>query len=104
YIAWETSSAQQGAVLSYGPAAGRYTSALQESGSGTRHHVQLTGLLPATTYHFIIDSDAAGEDSQLTTAPEAASPARFRFAVYGDNRTQPGPHQRVVAALQAEKD
>jgi MYXO-CTERM domain-containing protein len=102
YVAWETSDHQTNGTVSLGTHAGVYTAQIQDTAWTEHHHVALEGLLPGTTYHFAIDSDVNHEDSSFTTAPPAGSAASFSFAVYGDNRTQAGPHQGVAQALAAE--
>jgi len=101
-ITWETSDRQQNGAVRFGTAAGVYPGSVQDSSYTEHHHVELTGLLPSTAYHFAIDTDASAEDSSFTTAPTAGSRAPFKFIVYGDNRTQLAPHQAVVAAIRAE--
>lgn len=54
---------------------------------GNFHHVELTGLVPATTYHYRIHSSDGTTDTQdcvFTTAQSSSS--SFTFAVFGDTR------------------
>ena len=102
WITWETADSQPSGTVRFGTRAGHYDQTGVDGSDTANHHVQLTGLLPSTEYHFVIDSDAAAQDSRFTTPPAPGTRARFRFGVYGDNRTQAGPHAAVVQALQAE--
>ena len=103
FIAWETDEHQSNATVRFGSSAGVYTGSVQDSGSTEHHHVQLTGLLPATSCHYAIDSDAAAQDSSFTTAPAGPTQAPIRFIVYGDNRTDTAAHQKVVDAIRKEQ-
>lgn len=73
------SSVDYGLTVSYGSVA-------TNSEVSNFHHVELTGLLPATTYHYRIRSSdgTIGQDSTFTTS--AINPGSFSFAVYGDPR------------------
>lgn len=102
FITWETSALQTDAAVRYGTAPGAYDNVVRDGSTSLVHHVELTGLSPQTTVHFAVDSDAVGEDSTFTTAPLPGSSAPFKFAVYGDNRTQLAPHQAVVSAILSE--
>jgi hypothetical protein len=64
-----------------------YDSSVTNTTSSIFHHVELTGLSPGTTYHYRPRSSngAVGPDATFTT--ELASPTIFRFAVYGDERS-----------------
>jgi hypothetical protein len=57
----------------------------------------LTGLTPNTRYDYEIPG-APGGTASFKTAP-AAGPTPFTFVAYGDNRTRPEVHQRVVNAM-----
>jgi hypothetical protein len=52
------------------------------------HHVELTSLTPATTYHYRIRSSdgTVGQDNTFKTAPDPSTTS-FRFVYYGDPRT-----------------
>lgn len=102
WVAWETDSAQADAAVKLGTAAGSYRNLFSDPAGGTVHHVQLTGLLPGTTYHYAIDSDAQQQDSSFTTPPDGPETKPIRFIVYGDNRSNTADHARVVSAIQSE--
>jgi acid phosphatase type 7 len=64
------------------------------------HVVKLTGLLPATLYHY--RASQGGDptpDRTFTTAP--APGASFRFAIMGDCRTGTAPHDAIAARMLA---
>ena len=61
----------------------------------TRHKVVLWGLEPGTTYAYAATSGrAVSRNDSFTTAP--ASAQGFRFAVYGDSRSNPAVHAQVA--------
>ena len=65
----------------------------------TFHEAELFLLSPETVYHYQVRSDGAQSNiSTFATAPEADSP--FTFVVYGDNRTRPVDHQKVVDGIE----
>src|SRR5438093_10719008 len=100
WVTWETSEHQANGAVSFGSSAGVYPGTSQDTGYTENHHVVLSGLLPATTYHYAIDSDPAHQDSVFTTAPSGV--ANIRFVVYGDNRSNTADHQKVVDAIRKE--
>ena len=59
----------------------------------------LTGLTPNTRYEYDIPG-APGGKASFKTAP-AATTTQFNFVAYGDNRTRPDVHQRVINAIVA---
>ena len=103
FIAWETDETQSNGTVRFGASAFVYTGSVQDPSSTQHHHVQLTGLLTATSYHFAIDTDPAAQDSSFTTAPAAKVQTPIRFIVYGDNRTDSVDHQTVVDAIRKEQ-
>ena len=94
-ISWE--SAEQGETLveygldaSYGERQG--------GEPGTLHQVRLSGLSPETLYHYrACSGGACTRDLTFSTAPEPGRP--FRFAVYGDSRSDPEQHAAVAAGI-----
>jgi hypothetical protein len=102
WVSWETDSNQADAAVKLGTTAGSYPDSFSDPGFGKLHHVQLTGLLPGTTYHYAIDSDAAQQDSSFTTPPDRAVTKPIKFIVYGDNRSNTTDHLRVVNAIRTE--
>ena len=66
------------------------------------YHVEkttLTGLTPDTRYDYEVPG--AGGRASFKTAPPANAGTPFNFVSYGDNRTRPEVHQRVVNAILA---
>jgi hypothetical protein len=107
-ISWK--SGDEGASrVEYGPTAAYGASAEGgvESvvGEGSRKlkkmnivRARLVDLVPDTTYHYrVMLSSLAGEDRTFHTAPAGAD-AAFTFFVYGDSRSDPEAHGRVVSA------
>ena len=102
YVVWQTSEKQTNGTVRIGSAPGNYPGSAQDASYTETHHVQLTGLLPATTYHYAIDSDPQAQDSTFTTAPAGPALTPIRFIVYGDSRTNTSDHQSVVNAIRQE--
>ncbi len=102
WVVWQTSEHQTNGTVRLGTSAGVYTANLQDPSWAEEHHVQLTGLLAGTTYHYAIDTDPAGQDSTFTTPPPGPVTAPIRFVVYGDNRTNTADHQAVANAIAGE--
>jgi MYXO-CTERM domain-containing protein len=103
FIAWQTSEPQADGTVRFGTSAGSYSQTVVDGSLTMSHHVQLTGLSPDTEYHFAIDSDVSAEDSRFRTPLPPGARATFKFGLYGDNRTQPAPHQQIVNALSIEQ-
>ena len=94
-IGWETEAAGDTRV-DYG-ADGSY-GATATGEPGTMHEVTLTELAPATVYHYrACTNDTCTRDLTFATAPEPGQP--FRFAVYGDSRSDPAQHRTVVESI-----
>ncbi|MGH3449974.1 MAG: fibronectin type III domain-containing protein, partial [Haloechinothrix sp.] len=87
-VTWGTNEATTGRV-DYGTAAGAYGSSEASGTAGTGHSVALTGLIPETTYHFVVyATDTAGntsvtDDAMFTTLSTSAS-APVIDVWYGD--------------------
>jgi len=91
-ILWETEEAG-GTRIEYG-ADDSYGSQV-EGAAGTMHEVVVTGLEPATIYHYRACTDQrCTADLTFSTAPLPGQ--KFRFAVYGDSRSDPDMHRTVV--------
>jgi hypothetical protein len=58
----------------------------------------LTGLQPDTRYEFNIGSSGDEGKGSFKTAPSSVE-APYRFVVYGDNRTRPDVHAKVIGEL-----
>ena len=97
---WETDVACAGRV-EYGPSAG-YGWAATDDRTVTIHEVEVTDLVANSLYHYrVISGDASSGDAIFRTAPPPGVP--FRFAAYGDTRSQPSEHQRVVKRIIASR-
>ncbi|MEI6309406.1 MAG: S-layer homology domain-containing protein [bacterium] len=82
-ITWDSDLAVHG-FLWWGPTA-KYTSTLAELEQDTNHHLTLTGLSPATTYHYRVQAGAAiSADCSFTTTATFDQP--FTFVSMADNR------------------
>lgn len=95
-ISWHTAIAQDSRV-DFG-LAGTDEYFVADVGLTTFHEVELAGLLEGTTYVYKVTSgsETRGEGS-FTTAPAPGS--EFRFAVYGDSRSNPAAHSAVATAI-----
>jgi len=72
---------------------------LQSKETRALHSLLVEGLTPATRYAFAVKTAGGERRGALTTAPDPASAAPFRFLVYGDNRTDDAAHAAVVKAM-----
>src|SRR5258708_470587 len=102
WVVWPTSEHHSNGTVRLGTSAGVYTANVQDTSYAEEHHVQLTGLLAGTTYHYAIDTDPAAQDSTFTTPPGGPVTSPIRFVVYGDNRTNTADHQSVANAIVGE--
>lgn len=95
-IVWET-GASAGGVVRFGVAApGEFVAF--DPVMGVRHEVALCGLDPKMPYGYEVTSGkSVSPVGTFTTAPRPEQP--FRFAVYGDTRTNPDTHRRVAAGI-----
>jgi hypothetical protein len=95
-----------GPTSTYGVSVEGHSEYVMENGSqqpkmGSIAHAQLIDLLPDTTYHYRVTlSSSVSDDRTFRTAPAGAD-ATFTFLVYGDSRSDPGAHARVVSAAAA---
>jgi 3',5'-cyclic AMP phosphodiesterase CpdA len=70
---------------------------VSEQKPATYHKVRIVGLKPYTRYHYtVLCERQKGEGSFLTSTPTGVN---FKFAVYGDNRTDPITHASVLARM-----
>jgi hypothetical protein len=94
-VRWEGSEAGPAKVVIEGPE-GRSEASTEEKTSF--HGVEVRGLRPATRYRYRVEAaGVASPEGSFTTAPEGNVP--FSFVVYGDNRSDPAAHERVVRAI-----
>jgi len=99
-VCWETDLPAPSAVsIGLGPIPDQV---LEDPTERTRHELELTGLLPATTYTYRVDSARIPSMvGQLRTETDAADP--YRFVFFGDTRTNHGDHRSVVDRIAAEE-
>lgn len=94
-ISWESAEAGD-SVVEYG--LDETYSERIDAPETTLHQVVLTGLSPATTYHYrVCTSRVCTRDLTFATAPGPET--RFRFSVYGDTRSDPVTHRKVVEGM-----
>jgi hypothetical protein len=96
-VLWETNRKLPG-VVDYGttPDLGCRTEAKQD---GVLHEATLTGLQPATCYFYRVRSGPlTSAVYSFRTAPAAGTP-RWRFAFYGDSRSNPATHHKVAECI-----
>jgi len=97
-LVWETEDAG-GTAVEYG--ADAVYGSLVEGVAGTMHEVVVTGLDPATVYHYrACTGDRCTGDLTFSTAPLPGQ--GFRFAVYGDSRSDPAMHRAVAENIVAD--
>jgi hypothetical protein len=107
-IYWKSTSkvtgrVEYGPTAAYGASAGGQIKYIIENGSpqpkkGSVNRVHLDDLVPDTVYHYRIKlSSSASKDRTFRTAPQDDD-ATFTFLVYGDTRSDPMAHARVVSA------
>jgi hypothetical protein len=96
-----TGQVEYGETEAYGKTVAASSKAYQAS---YLHEAQLTGLSPATTYHYRVGAGASlAPDRTFTTGPAISARASLRFAAYGDSRTDDAARARVRAAVQARQ-
>ena len=93
WVVWDTAEPSTGQV-EYGPTPD-LGQVVEERQAAYHHEVQLTGLEAYTVYHYRV---CGGEVASFRTAPTSDQTA-FRFAVFGDTRTNREPHRAVVAQI-----
>jgi len=93
-----TGSVEYGQDGSYGQAQAAVSVAYQGS---YLHEAQVTGLAPGTTYHYRCGAQGDwSADRTFTTGPARGAGASFRFAAYGDSRSDDVARARVRAAVE----
>jgi hypothetical protein len=99
-IVWETTASTTSSTVKYGldtTYGSIATGTTDNQGTnGLIHIVEITGVPPATTYHYICGDDAGGwsSDSTFTTAPAAS--VDFVFCAMGDSRDNPSEFNKIV--------
>ncbi len=99
-IMWQTTEPGDSRV-DFGLTSG-YTQYVYDAALKQIHEINVTGLNPNTLYHYRVTSNTGAQsvssgDNPFRTAVTAGTP--FRFAVYGDSRSQPTIHSAVVEAI-----
>jgi len=97
-ILWETAKPAAGTLRVTGP---DYDRTLPVS-AARRQEVVVTGLAPSTRYTYEVTVGGRVEHGELATSPPDGAQSPFTFIVYGDTRSQLGPHRRVTELLRAE--
>ncbi len=94
---------EYGPTKDYGASAESRTVSKAKKGTGEQEaggidHVRLVDLQPDTVYHYrVVLSSFGSADRTFRTAP-AATDGCFTFLVYGDSRSNPETHARVISA------
>ncbi|NIA20613.1 MAG: hypothetical protein GWP05_01300 [Anaerolineaceae bacterium] len=63
------------------------------------HELGLTGLEAGKTYRYVVRAGQERVEGEFTTAPPPGSRQPFRFAVYGDTRSLPERHRKVIEGM-----
>jgi hypothetical protein len=100
-VIWTSAEEAVGRVVLTTP--GELARVFADDQPGRHHALRLVGLRPATEYTYQV---SAGTDTSLTrvfrTAPRRqidGTSAPFTFVVYGDNRSNPDLHRRVIDSI-----
>jgi hypothetical protein len=100
-VMWETKAKLRGRV-EFGLTRA-LTKAAEHEQPAKLHQVRLTGLKPATTYYYRVKSGPlTSAVSTFKTAPPPGT-KRWRMAVYGDSRSNPRMHRKVVEQVARSK-
>ncbi len=95
-VMWRTESAEQ-CSLHYGPG-DDLSLVIDETAAVRVHEVELTGLDADTRYAYRVQcGDREGDRHHFVTAPRPGQP--FRFAVWGDSRSNPDAASSVIARI-----
>ncbi|MGQ9609873.1 MAG: metallophosphoesterase [bacterium] len=100
-VMWETSEPVIGTV-SYGESE-RMEKSVSETIPTKIHEIKIGGLEPGKNYYYQAKyGDVKLKPSTFKTAPPDET-KKFRIVVYGDSRTQPDIHKRIVERISEEK-
>jgi acid phosphatase type 7 len=104
-VTWRSTEATGAVTFGETTAYGRTAAAVSVAYGGSwLHEARLGGLAPGTTYHYRAGAGASlTPDRTFTTGPARSARAAFRFAAYGDSRTDDAARARVRAAVQARQ-
>ena len=94
-VMWESAKRSAGTVrvLSKQPI-------VRHSEADDIHEVVVTGLSPGKRYRYEVESNGQTRRGEFATAPKAGMP--FAFLVFGDSRSRPASHSRVVQRIRRE--
>lgn len=101
-VKWETTAPPDSSVL-YKKTGDADWASVANAPARILHEARLENLAPGTEYQYRVEfrsSQAGGVDSdEVTFRTPAEKPESVRFVVYGDTRSRPEGHARVVAAI-----
>src|SRR5205823_11188750 len=96
-VMWETNHKLPSRV-EFGPTS-ELGNAFGDSNLVVLHEVRLTGLEPGASYYYRVRSgELVSEIYKFKTAPPPGT-KRWRMAVYGDSRSNPATHKKVVEQI-----
>jgi len=76
-----------------------YSIVKDEQSPAKIHEIKLEGLKPGTLYHYTVSfENTVLEPASFTTAPMPGT-RNWRMVAYGDNRTYPETHRRIVTQI-----
>lgn len=101
-LTWETSVPAPSVVtvMQGKEPAGTVVNAASGDESRLFHSVEVTGLTPRTNYRYHVECAPVSSPWYMVTTPLEERQA-FRFAVYGNSRSQPGIHAAVAESIAA---
>ncbi len=96
-IMWETTAALPSQV-EFGPTP-ELGSVLNDNRNVRLHQIRLTSLRPGTRYYYRVRSaELVSRTTSFRTAPPPGT-GKWRLAVYGDSRSNPAIHRKVVEQI-----
>jgi hypothetical protein len=93
-IMWETTEKLPGRV-EFGPTE-QLGSVVHEKAPARLHQVRLTGLKVGEKYHYRVVSGPVSSAIKTFKAPPPLGTGKWRMALYGDSRSNPALHRKVV--------
>jgi hypothetical protein len=102
-VTWRSSDPTGSVELGDAQGYSRTVSATSRPWAGTwLHRAELTGLSPATRYHYRCGTPGSwSSDFSFTTAPPVGSSRPFRFVAWGDSRSNDSARRQVAEAALA---
>jgi|GEM_PF-2716723 len=99
-IVWETTTATTGTTVQYGlDSSYGHTATGTTDNQGTNgliHIVEITGLPPATTFHYKCGDATGGWSKDYTFATSPTTATNFHFCAMGDSRDNPTEFKKIV--------